>query len=167
MPGGESVDIRFNSFVKGKNWVIISTIKDSGDDPDITDGVEIFVKIKRTSSPGINIDAGKGVGKVTLPGLQIPAGKPAINPVPQKMIIDNVIPYINSGNGYNIEISIPEGKQLAKKTFNPKLGIVGGLSILGTTGYVEPKSVEALKKTIELSINVVLCRGYKNLVFVQ
>jgi len=166
LPGGETVDIRFNSFEKGKNWVEISAIKDAGDDPDITDGAEIFVKVKKTDGPWINITAGKGIGKVTLPGLQIPAGKPAINPVPRKMIFDNVKPYIIADSGYDIEISIPEGEKLAKKTFNPKLGITGGLSILGTTGYVEPKSVSALKRTIELSINIAVCRNYKNLVFV-
>ena len=166
MPGGEEVKIKFNSFEKGKGWVKVSAIKDAGDDPDITDGAEIFVKVKRTNMPGVNITAGKGIGKVTLPGLQIPVGEPAINPIPKKMIFDNVKPYIAADGGYDIEISIPEGEKLAKKTFNPKLGIIGGLSILGTTGYVEPKSVDALKKTIEISVDVAVSRNYSSLVFV-
>ncbi|MCD4669266.1 MAG: cobalt-precorrin-5B (C(1))-methyltransferase CbiD [Actinomycetia bacterium] len=166
LPGGESVNVVFNSFKKGKNRVEISAIKDAGDDPDITDGVEIFVRVKRNNKSEIDIIAGKGIGKVTLPGLQIPAGEPAINLVPRKMIFDNVKPYTTADSGYDIEISIPEGEKLAKKTFNPKLGITGGLSILGTTGYVEPKSVDALKKTIELSIDIAISRNYRNLIFV-
>ena len=166
MPGGETVEIKFKSFKEGKNWVKISAIKDAGDDPDITNGVEIFVKVKRIDSPGINITAGNGIGEVTLPGLQIPVGEPAINPIPKRMIFDNVKQYVTAGSGYDIEVSIPEGEKLAKKTFNPKLGVAGGLSILGTTGYVEPKSVDALKKTIELSVDISVSRNYKNLVFV-
>lgn len=166
LPGGEKASVGIKSVKKGNNMVQVSAIKDAGDDPDITDGIEIFVRVSKTSKPGINIIAGKGIGKVTLPGLQVTEGEPAINPVPKKMIHDNVAPFTGDKCGYDIEISIPRGAELAKKTFNPRLGIEGGLSILGTTGYVIPRSVDALKKTIDLSMDVAVIQGYRSLVFV-
>ncbi len=166
LPCGDLVNINFTDVKTGKDWIKIKAIKDSGDDPDITNGIEIVVETRYSSSSGIEIKAGKGVGVVTLPGLQVPVGKPAINPVPMKMIFENINKYIKPGNGYIITISIPEGEKIAKKTFNPRLGIKGGLSILGTTGYVEPKSVDAIKKTIEISIDVVASLGFINIVFV-
>lgn len=166
MPRGEIEKIQFKSIKKGMEWVEFSSIKDAGDDPDITDGIEIIVRITKKNDPGINIKGGKGIGKVTFPGLQTQVGEPAINPGPMKMILENIKEFLKSNNGYEIEISIPGGEELAKHTFNPRLGILGGLSILGTTGYVEPKSVNALKETLKIMINITVSRGFSNIVFV-
>ncbi|MDD5658697.1 MAG: cobalt-precorrin-5B (C(1))-methyltransferase CbiD [Actinomycetota bacterium] len=166
MPHGETEKIKFKSVKHNKKWIEFSSIKDSGDDPDITNGMEIVVRVKKKNNAGIDIKGGKGVGIVTLPGLQVKVGEPAINPCPKKMIFDNVKELVKSGNGYSIEIIFPEGKELAKQTFNPRIGIVGGLSVLGTSGYVEPKSVDAIKKTICLMIDMTLSRGFKNIIFV-
>ncbi|MHB1253489.1 MAG: cobalt-precorrin-5B (C(1))-methyltransferase CbiD [Candidatus Humimicrobiaceae bacterium] len=166
MPRGELEKISFNSIKKGSGWIEFSCIKDAGDDIDVTDGMEIIVRITKKNDPGINIKAGKGIGIVTFPGLQTPVGEPAINPAPRKMIFENIKEFLKSNNGYEIEISIPHGEELATRTFNPRLGIQGGLSILGTTGYVEPKSVSALKETLKIMINITVSRGFSNIVFV-
>ncbi|MCL6088070.1 MAG: cobalt-precorrin-5B (C(1))-methyltransferase CbiD [Actinobacteria bacterium] len=166
MPRGETEKIQFKSVSHNKEWIEFFSIKDAGDDPDITNGMEIIVRIKGKNDPGINIRGGKGIGKVTFPGLQTPVGEPAINPGPMKMIFENIKELMKSGNGYDVEIIFPKGEELAKQTFNPKLGIIGGLSILGTTGYVEPKSIDAVKKTISIMINMAISRGFKNIVFV-
>jgi len=129
--------------------------KDSGDDPDITNGVLIHAKVSKTKS-GIQLIGGIGIGQVTKKGLSVAVGEPAINPVPKKMIIESVQKLCQQ-NGYqdglDIEISVPDGVEIAKKTFNPKLGILGGISIIGTTGIVEPMSEEAFKDSLRLELN--------------
>ncbi|MHB1347313.1 MAG: cobalt-precorrin-5B (C(1))-methyltransferase CbiD [Candidatus Humimicrobiaceae bacterium] len=166
LPCGDFVNISFIDVKKGRNWIRTKSIKDSGDDPDITNGIEIVVETRRSLKPGVKIKAGKGIGTVTLPGLQVEVGKPAINPAPLKMIFDNVSRYIKPGEGYIITISIPDGEKIASRTFNPRLGVIGGLSVLGTTGYVEPKSVDALCKTIEILIDMAESSRFKDVVFV-
>jgi cobalt-precorrin-5B (C1)-methyltransferase len=141
-------------------------IKDSGDDPDITNGIEVYAKVRLQTEPQITIVGGKGVGKVTQKGLQVPIGHSAINPTPMKMIEKEVREVFSNPQGVWIEIALPEGEALAKKTFNPKLGIVGGLSILGTTGIVEPMSEEALKDTIALELNMLKAKGYEKVALV-
>ena len=118
--------------------------KDSGDDPDVTRGTLIFAAVKRSDKSGVTIDGGEGVGRVTKPGLDQPVGAAAINSVPRKMIEENVrevCMLVGYDGGIDVTISAPEGEALAKKTFNPRLGIEGGISILGTTGIVEPLSL--------------------------
>ncbi len=133
-----------------------SIIKDSGDDPDVTNGAEIIAKINLIDTlDQVLIKGGKGVGIVTAPGLQVPIGKHAINPVPMKMIEESVREMLPSG-GVMIEVSVPNGEDLAKRTYNDRLGIKGGISILGTTGIVYPMSKEALKATIRCEINVAI-----------
>lgn len=140
-----------------------SVIKDAGDDPDVTNGATIEVCICRTSytqtSESIILAGGKGVGRVTKPGLAVPVGEPAINPVPRKMILEAVTEALNEKCGdqscpFLVTISVPEGEKLALKTLNKRLGIVGGLSILGTTGIVRPVSAEAWTATITASMSV-------------
>lgn len=129
--------------------------KDSGDDPDVTKGALIFAAVTKTES-GITIDGGFGVGRVTKPGLDQPVGNAAINSVPRQMIRENVqqvMEALDYQGGLEIVISVPLGEELAKKTFNPRLGIVGGISILGTTGIVEPMSETALIETIRVELN--------------
>ena len=127
-----------------------SVSKDAGDDPDITHGSEIRVRLRWREDGRITFKAGDGVGTVTLPGLQIPAGEPAINPGPRRMM--EVALRSLSQRGAELEVSIPGGVELAARTFNPRLGVLGGLSVLGTTGRVRPFSLEAIKGTIACAL---------------
>lgn len=133
--------------------------KDSGDDPDITNGILVYSKVTKSKEPGIVIDGGLGIGRVTKAGLDQPVGVAAINRVPRSMIRNEVEEaceaYAYEG-GIQVEISIPEGEALAAKTFNPRLGIKGGLSVLGTSGIVEPMSEQAIKDTIRVEMRVKL-----------
>lgn len=129
--------------------------KDSGDDPDVTRGTLIFAAVRKSATPGVTIDGGEGVGRVTKPGLDQPVGEAAINSVPRQMIEENVrevCMLVGYDGGIDVTISAPEGEALAKKTFNPRLGIEGGISILGTTGIVEPMSEQALLDTIRVEL---------------
>lgn len=129
--------------------------KDAGDDPDTTDGLLICAQARRCEKSGVWIEGGKGVGRVTKPGLACPVGEAAINPVPRQMICQEVEALMKE-NGYTggicLTISVPEGEERAKKTFNPRLGIEGGISILGTTGIVEPMSEKALIDSIGVEL---------------
>lgn len=129
--------------------------KDSGDDPDVTHGTLIFASVRRIDAPDIVIDGGVGVGRVTKRGLDQPVGEAAINSVPRQMIRENleeVCRAFDYPGGLSAEIWVPEGEQLARRTFNPRLGITGGISILGTTGIVEPMSEQALVDTIRVEL---------------
>lgn len=141
-------------------------VKDAGDDPDITDGVKVYARAERTAGHEIVIRTGKGIGMVTRAGLSVPVGKPAINPVPMSMIMTEVSSVLPEGCGVSIELSIPAGEELAKKTYNPKLGIVGGISVLGTSGIVEPMSEDAIKDTIAIELNCLREDGRKTAVLV-
>ena len=147
---------------RGKK-VTCSVIKDGGDDPDVTTGAYIEVSVRIADTPGIVIDGGKGVGRVTKPGLDRAIGEAAINTVPRKMIEENLLEVLkekNAGNtGLEVIVSVPGGEKIAEKTFNPKLGIVGGISILGTTGIVEPMSEKAIVDTIRTEIRVRKAEG--------
>ena len=143
--------------------VICSVIKDAGDDPDITNGVKVYAAVSRAADiKGVEIDGGEGIGRVTKPGLKVSVGKAAINPVPLEMIetaINDVKQQFSHDGGIKVVISIPGGEELAKKTMNERLGIIGGLSILGTTGIVEPMSEKALIDTIKADIDVQVASG--------
>lgn len=151
-PKGWPLTLELKKIVLHAEWASCCVVKDAGDDPDVTDGLEIFAKVQRTAGTEIVITAGPGVGKVTRAGLLVPAGMPAINPVPRSMILHEVAKVLPPGQGVEVEISIPRGEAIAKKTFNPRLGIEGGISVLGTTGIVEPMSEDALKDTIALEL---------------
>ena len=131
--------------------------KYSGDDPDVTDGLLIFAKVERCGGNQILLDGGAGVGRVTKPGLEQKIGQAAINKVPRKMIaeeVEGVCRKYGYCGGVKVLISIPGGEETAKKTFNPRLGIIGGLSVLGTSGIVEPMSEKALTDTIYLEMKM-------------
>ena len=135
--------------------------KDAGDDPDVTDGMLVYASVTRTRQ-GISIDGGEGVGRVTKPGLDQPVGAAAINSVPRRMItaaVEAVCAAHSYAGGLAITISIPGGEVRAKQTFNPQLGIEGGLSVLGTSGIVEPMSEQALLDTIALAIRQAAASG--------
>lgn len=140
-------------------------IKDSGDDPDITNGTMIFSEVTINNSGVINLDGGVGVGRVTKKGLAVDIDQAAINPIPRKMILEEVKKVLPEKYGADIVISVPEGEKLAKRTFNPKLGIVGGISIIGTSGIVEPMSEDALKESIALEISILKEQGVKSCIF--
>jgi cobalt-precorrin-5B (C1)-methyltransferase len=137
------------------------TIKDAGDDPDQTHRARLFARVRRNESGQIVFRRGDGVGVVTQAGLQLDVGEPAINPVPRKMMIMAVKEVLDEGDshagpGFDLEIGCENGEQIAKRTFNPRLGILGGISILGTTGIVEPKSIAAFTASIEVYVRVAL-----------
>ena len=134
--------------------------KESGSDPDVTNGVLVYAEVTLNDSCTIEIDGGIGVGRVTLPGLDQPVGWAAINHVPRQMIADCVRKEIGDERGAKVIISIPDGVELASKTFNPRLGITGGISVLGTSGIVEPMSQQALLDTIQVEINMRKALGY-------
>ena len=144
-----------------------TVIKDAGDDPDITHGVSVTVTVKIwPGEPAIRFAAGEGIGRVTLPGLQIPVGEPAINPTPRKMMEEAIRSLLPAGTGAVVTVSIPGGEALARRTLNPTLGIVGGLSIIGTTGIVEPMSEEAFKNSLKPQISVAKALGFSSVVLV-
>ena len=140
-----------------------SVIKDGGDDPDVTHGAEIIVELSLTEKINqIEIEGGEGVGIVTKPGLGLEINKPAINPVPKRMIIENlrdVGEQILSEKGIKVIISIPKGKELGPKTDNPRLGIVNGISILGTSGIVIPFSTASYAASIRQNLDVAIAMG--------
>ncbi|MGM9583505.1 MAG: cobalt-precorrin-5B (C(1))-methyltransferase CbiD [Phascolarctobacterium sp.] len=147
-------------------YVSCAIRKDSGDDPDDTNGILVFAKVERVAEPGVHIEGGVGVGRVTKPGLACAVGGPAINPTPRRMItseVSSVMEQAGYAGGLAVTISIPEGVEIAKKTFNPRLGIVGGLSVLGTSGIVEPMSEKALIETMYVEMRAQKARGNKNL----
>lgn len=143
-----------------------TVIKYAGDDPDVTDGAEICAEVILNDTGKIEVTAGVGIGIVTLSGLKIEVGKPAINPVPMKMIKYEVSKVLEHGKGASIKISVPNGENIAKKTFNPKLGIVGGISILGTTGIVTPMSEEAYRESLLIPMNMLHKNGIDRAVFI-
>ena len=154
-PKGIDLNLPVLEPVKTDAFASCAIQKDSGDDPDVTNGVLVYARVAYAKEPGISIDGGEGVGRVTKPGLKQAIGEAAINPVPREMIrqaVETVSDEYENTDGLSVVISIPEGVALAEKTFNPRLGIVGGISILGTSGVVEPMSEDALKDSIALEI---------------
>lgn len=149
-----------------EEYVSCAIRKDSGDDPDDTHGILVYARVERAETAGIEICGGVGVGHVTKPGLACAVGGPAINPTPRRMItteVTKVLQEYGYTGGLKITISMPAGVEIAKKTFNPRLGIVGGLSVLGTSGIVEPMSEKALIETMYVEINAQKAKGNKNL----
>lgn len=150
----------------GNGFARCAVIKDSGDDPDVTNGIKIYAQVSASGKKGVAIKAGEGIGKVTKPGLAVKAGEPAINPTPRKMILKEVSEFLPKEKGLEVTISAPEGEELASRTFNPKLGIIGGISIIGTTGIVEPKSQDAYKASLSLQLDMLKAQGHKKAVLV-
>lgn len=149
-----------------KESAFCAIVKDAGDDPDITNGIKIYAEVKFSLKKGVTIIGGKGVGIITKPGLAVGVGKYAINPVPREMIVKEVSRFLPKDKGLEVVISVPRGEELAKYTFNPRLGIVGGISIIGTTGIVEPKSTDAYKTSLALQLDVLQAAGHGKAVLV-
>jgi cobalt-precorrin-5B (C1)-methyltransferase len=162
LPDGKQVSFKVNQCIFDQTRASCSVIKDAGDDPDVTHGAEIWATVSWKDEPGINITGGEGVGLVTKPGLEISVGTAAINPVPQRMIERSVRKAAGNkldGRGIQVIISVPGGKKLARRTLNPRLGIVEGISILGTSGVVIPYSVSAYQACISQSMDVASACG--------
>ena len=154
-PKGLDLELSVHDITREEDTVSCAIEKDGGDDPDITAGAYIYAKVCLIPERKVLIDGGFGVGRVTKPGLDQPVGNAAINSTPRRMIEENlweVAKALDYDGGFQVVISVPLGEELAKKTFNPCLGIVGGISILGTTGIVEPMSEKALVDTIRVEL---------------
>jgi len=169
LPGGEIVRFRLHGQRFDVEGASCCVIKDAGDDPDITNGAEICATVRCVEYGGeeVVIAGGEGVGRITKPGLAVPVGEWAINPVPRRMIaeaIREVFPGSDSRFTVRVSISITNGEELARKTLNARLGIIGGLSILGTTGIVRPISAKAWTDTIDAALDVALACGCRTVV---
>jgi len=167
LPKGQHVPmpLAFCRFVNGRDradGAEAGTIKDAGDDPDVTHGALVFARVRLSAQPGVRFHAGAGVGTVTRAGLTLAVGEPAINPVPRQMMREHLAD-LAAGYGYaggfDVTVGVDGGEALALKTMNPRLGIVGGLSILGTTGIVRPFSCSAYIASIHQGIDVARANG--------
>jgi cobalt-precorrin-5B (C1)-methyltransferase len=166
LPKGEQPIFALSMAAQGEGWAQVGIIKDAGDDPDVTHGAEIRARISHgPAGSGLQFRAGEGVGTVTKPGLPLAVGEPAINPVP-RLMIDEAITDVLDGAAPDliVEISIPNGEEIAVNTWNGRLGIKGGLSILGTTGIVRPFSCAAWIASIHRGIDVARAQGLKHVI---
>lgn len=154
-PKGIELSLELEEIQMNEEEVSCAVRKDAGDDPDTTNGILVFARVRKAEEPGIMIDGGEGVGRVTRAGLSQKIGEAAINPVPRQMIrqaAEEICGRYGYEGGLEVVISVPGGEEIARKTFNPRLGITGGISILGTTGIVEPMSERALIESIRVEM---------------
>jgi cobalt-precorrin-5B (C1)-methyltransferase len=164
LPDGGTISIPIE-FVHSENDSAVAGVrKDSGDDPDVTSGMIVIAKISRSKNGDVNFLAGDGVGTITKHGLSVPPGEPAINPVPRQMIRSAIRKICTTP--VDVTISIPGGQKLAERTFNPRLGITGGLSILGTTGIVRPFSRKAIQDTIKCTFLIAKAANFQEIFLV-
>jgi len=166
LPKGKRVELEIKNcgLDKERSWA--STVKDAGDDPDVTHGATIFVELRKTESVGMLFKTGQGVGTVTREGLNLEVGGPAINPVPRKMMTEHLTSLSRQNNykgGFEVTVGVENGEALAQKTMNPRLGIVGGISILGTSGIVRPYSCAAWIASIHQGIDVANANGIEHI----
>lgn len=167
LPLPRVLDVPVNTLEWTGEEAAAGVVKDAGDDPDVTHGAEVFASVRRVPEPGIHLRGGVGVGIVTRPGLELPVGSPAINPVPQRMIRRAVADVLGSDRpdpGVEVTVSVPAGVELARRTFNGRLGIVGGISILGTTGIVRAMSTAAWRASVLQAVDVAAANGVRHLV---
>ncbi len=162
-PAGKRLSLDVINHELTDSAAVCAVKKDAGDDPDVTDGILIFARVSKTAE-GIHIDGGEGIGRVTKRGLDQPVGAAAINSVPRKMIaeaVEEAAEEMDYTGGFDVEIFAPDGVEIAKKTFNPRLGIEGGISILGTSGIVEPMSEKAIIDTVYLELKMLRGEGLR------
>lgn len=167
LPNGQRVTFALARWQRQGDTVLCSIIKDGGDDPDCTHGAEIVAEVTLRTQPGVELRGGVGVATVTKPGLGLEVGTPAINPVPRRNITEMVLEELD-GSAYAgavVTISVPDGEERAKKTLNARLGLLGGISILGTTGIVLPYSTAAFIASVVQGISLAATQGVKELVF--
>jgi cobalt-precorrin-5B (C1)-methyltransferase len=162
LPGGDDLVVPVAGGRRlGAGEAEATVVKDAGDDPDVTNGAVIGVRLRRVEGRDLALTGGRGVGRVTKPGLVLPPGEWAINPGPRAMLKNNLAPF---PGGLAVEIFVERGEELAARTLNPRLGIVGGLSILGTTGLVKPFSHEAYLATIDSALSLARAMGFREVV---
>jgi len=163
LPKGKQVQMRLEFCRLIADGAEAGTLKDAGDDPDVTHGALVFAQVRLMAEKGVKFLAGPGVGTVTRPGLVLGVGEPAINPVPRRMIIEHLgglAEELDYQGGFEVTACVENGAELALKTMNPRLGILGGLSILGTSGIVRPFSCAAYIASIHQGIDVAKTNGY-------
>ncbi|MHC6227629.1 cobalt-precorrin-5B (C(1))-methyltransferase [Pseudomonas sp. X10] len=166
LPKGKQVQMRLEFCRRDGDRAEAGTLKDAGDDPDVTHGALLYSQVRLLDEPGIRFVAGQGVGTVTRPGLVLGVGEPAINPVPRRMISEHLHQLASDcayPGGFEVTVNVRGGEQLALKTMNPRLGILGGLSILGTSGIVRPFSCSAYIASIQQGIDVAHSNGYTHI----
>ncbi|NBA95121.1 cobalt-precorrin-5B (C(1))-methyltransferase [Pseudomonas sp. R5(2019)] len=165
LPKGKRVQMRLEFCRLLGDGAEAGTIKDAGDDPDVTHGALLFSQVRLLDTPGVRFKAGSGVGTVTRPGLVLAVGEPAINPVPRQMMTEHLLRLAEDcsySGGFEVSVNVQDGASLALKTMNPRLGILGGLSILGTSGIVRPFSCAAYIASIHQGIDVAKTNGYEH-----
>ena len=166
-PAGVRVRVELLDWSAGVDWAMCAVEKDGGDDPDVTDGMRIYARVSRRGDGALRVDGGEGVGRVTRPGLDQPPGAAAINSTPRRMIAGQLAEALReagASGGLEAVISVPGGAALARKTFNPRLGIQGGISILGTSGIVRPMSEAALLDSLYLEMDQQRAAGARDIV---
>ncbi|MBF8795186.1 cobalt-precorrin-5B (C(1))-methyltransferase [Pseudomonas monteilii] len=166
LPKGKQVQMRLEFCRLTAEGAEAGTLKDAGDDPDVTHGALLYSQVRLLDAPGVRFVAGAGVGTVTRPGLVLAVGEPAINPVPRQMIrehLQRLADECGHEGGFEVTVNVRDGEQLALKTMNPRLGILGGLSILGTSGIVRPFSCSAYIASIQQGIDVAHTNGYTHI----
>ncbi len=160
LPSGQRVSFPVAECTLTQKTAQAVVVKDAGDDPDVTHGARLTATVRWRGEPGIELDGGMGVGVVTKPGLGLELGRPAINPVPRAMITQSVGEVVDlTQNGVQVVISVPDGERMARKTTNARLGIIGGISILGTTGIVRPFSTASWRASVEQAVAVLAAQG--------
>jgi cobalt-precorrin-5B (C1)-methyltransferase len=165
LPGGRRVSFDVESCVYDAGQATAVVIKDAGDDPDVTHGAHLTATARWRAEPGVALDGGEGVGVVTKPGLGIDVGEPAITATPRAMIIQAVSEVVDpAARGVLVIISVPGGEKMARKTTNGRLGILGGISILGTTGIVRPFSTASWRASVEQAVSVMAAQGERTVV---
>lgn len=163
-PKGIEINLDIEDIDIAKDYVSCAVKKDSGDDPDVTNGILVYAKVSLLDKPEIIIDGGKGIGRVTKPGLNQPVGNAAINSTPRQTITKELMSVADDYNykgGFSVIISAPQGEEISKRTYNSRLGILGGISIIGTSGIVEPMSDSAIVDTIKAELSVRLNENKK------
>jgi cobalt-precorrin-5B (C1)-methyltransferase len=165
LPGGARVTLPVDSCEVASGRATAVVVKDAGDDPDVTHGAHLTATVAWREVPGIELDGGIGVGVVTKPGLGLEVGGPAINPVPRAQITEAVGEAIDlATQGVRVVISVPDGERMARKTTNGRLGIIGGISILGTTGIVRPFSTASWRASVMQAVDVLAAQGERTVV---
>ena len=165
LPSGRRVGFAVESCTVDARGSTAVVVKDGGDDPDVTHGAHLTARVSWRNEPGIGLEGGEGVGVVTKPGLGIPVGEPAITSVPRAMITQAVSEAVDpSRRGVTVVISVPDGERMARKTTNARLGILGGISILGTTGIVRPFSTASWRASVVQAVAVMAAQGERTLV---
>jgi cobalt-precorrin-5B (C1)-methyltransferase len=168
LPGGVEHRFAVEDCRAGDGWTSAVVVKDAGDDPDVTHGARVTATAAWSDTPGLELRGGPGVGTVTLPGLGLEVGGPAINPVPRRMIGEAAAAALavaeGRGGGLAVTISVPGGAEMARRTMNPRLGVLGGISILGTTGIVRPWSTASWRASVVQAVGVAAANGVTHLV---